>query len=98
VAVGYDVILGRQPDPDGIKTYESAHGRVAANRELVQVLCSSPEFDRHQAFSARTFGNSIHAGRCHFILALPRARQIVGLGGTNLGDARGALVRARLPI
>src|ERR1700678_3113763 len=40
---------------------------------------------------------SVHAGRCRFIRALPRADRIVDLGGTNLQDPRGALVSLGYP-
>jgi len=68
-----------------------------SRRDLVQTLRGSPEFETRRGFSARTFGSSIHAGRCRFIRALPAARRIVDLGGTNLGDPRGALVSLGYP-
>jgi hypothetical protein len=93
VQLSYDVLLDRAPDPAGLATYvpQLASGAMT-NRELVQFLRGSAEFETGRAFSADMLGPSLHSSRCRFIQSLPRARQIVDLGGTSLGDPRGALV------
>jgi SAM-dependent methyltransferase len=98
VDLAYEVLLDRAPDPTGRSTYVPALTRgEMTRRDLVQTLRGSPEFETRRAFTARTFGSSIHVGRCRFIRALPAAQRIVDLGGTNLGDRRGALVSLGYP-
>jgi len=98
VRVAYQVLLDREPDPTGWATYVPAvRARQLSRREMAQTLRCSPEFESPRTFTARTLGPSIHIGRCRFIRALPRAAQIVDLGGTNLGDRRGALVSLGYP-
>jgi predicted SAM-dependent methyltransferase len=98
VDLAYDVVLGRRPDPAGVATYRTAlEEGTLTHRDRVQMLAASPEFENRTGFSPRTFGASLHAGRCRFIKALPVAARIVDLGGTSLGDPRGALVGLGYP-
>jgi SAM-dependent methyltransferase len=98
VTLAYQVMLGRDPDPTGLATFVPAvrNGSLTP-REMSQTLRCSPEFESAPGFTLRTLGPSIHVGRCRFIRALPRAGRIVDLGGTNLGDQRGALVSLGYP-
>ncbi|MBV9661968.1 MAG: methyltransferase domain-containing protein [Acidimicrobiales bacterium] len=96
--LAYQVVLERAPDPVGEATYLPRLARgTMSKRELVETLRGSAEFESRPAFSAAMLGPSIHAGRCRFIRALPAARRIVDLGGTSLGDRRGALVLLGYP-
>lgn len=98
VRLAYEVLLDREPDPTGLATYVPAvRGGHLTRRELAQTIRCSPEFESPRNFSARTLAPSIHVGRCRFIRSLPRARHIVDLGGTNLGDRRGAMVSLGYP-
>jgi SAM-dependent methyltransferase len=98
VRTAYDVLLAREPDPAGIASWQGGlEAGQFTNRDLVQLLCSSPEFESASPFSPRTFGSSLHVGRCRFIRSLPRAAVIIDLGGTNLGDERGAMVSLGYP-
>jgi SAM-dependent methyltransferase len=94
----YQVVLGREPDPSAVATLlpELATGALS-NRDLVDFLHGSSEFETRRAHSDRTLGSSLHASRCRFIRALPDANWIVDLGGTDLGDQRGALVSLGYP-
>lgn len=96
--VAYDVLFGRHPDPDGLATYlpQLKNGELT-HRELLQVLRGSQEFEASGKYTLRTFASSIHAGRCRFIRSLPQADRIVDLGGTSLGDPRGAMVSLGYP-
>jgi SAM-dependent methyltransferase len=98
VRLAYQVLLDRDPDPTGWATYVPAVRRgELSRREMAQTLRCSPEFESPRTFTAHTFGPSIHVGRCRFIRSLPKAARIVDLGGTNLGDPRGALVSLGYP-
>jgi predicted SAM-dependent methyltransferase len=98
VRFSYEVMFGREPDPTGWANWLPMLQRgELSRRELVEMLRCSPEFDSPQALSARSLGPSIHVGRCRFIRSLPRAERIVDLGGTHLGDRRGAMVGLGYP-
>jgi predicted SAM-dependent methyltransferase len=98
VRLTYQVLLDRDPDPIGRETWVPALRRgELTRRELVQMVRCSPEFESAQSFSGGMLGPSIHIGRCRFIKSLPRASRIVDLGGTSLGDERGALVALGYP-
>jgi len=98
VRVAYQVLLDREPDPTGWATYVPAVREGAlSRREMAQTLRCSPEFESPRTFTVHTLGPSIHMGRCRFIRSLPKAGRIVDLGGTALGDPRGALVSLGYP-
>jgi Methyltransferase domain/Domain of unknown function (DUF4214) len=94
----YNLLLDRDPDPVGLSTYlPSLSAGTMSNRDLFQVVRSSSEFQRRPAFSAHYALCSIHTSRGMFVRSLPPARRIVDLGGTDLGDPRGALVTLGYP-
>jgi predicted SAM-dependent methyltransferase len=98
VRLAYQILLDRDPDPTGRATWLSAlRAGEMTRREVVQMLRCSAEFESDQDFSGRALGPSIHVGRCRFIRSLPRADRIIDLGGTHLGDRRGALVSLGYP-
>lgn len=97
VHLAYQIVLGRKPDPGGFRQYERAvAGGELSRREMVDALRGSSEFER-RSFSAKMMGNSIHASRCRFVRALPKAATIVDLGGTDLGNPEGAFVGLGYP-
>jgi SAM-dependent methyltransferase len=98
VRLAYQIVLDREPDPTGWATWLSAlRTGEMSRREVVLMLRCSPEFESPRSFTGRTLGPSLHVSRCRFIRSLPRAEHIVDLGGTHLGDRRGALVSLGYP-
>ena len=98
VAIGYQVVLGRSPDPVGRADYVHRLATGALDRrEMVQALWGSEEWIKSSRFSGRMLGYSIHMGRCEFIRSLPRAARIVDLGGTHLHNDMGAMVGLGYP-
>ena len=94
----YNVLLDRDPDPVGLSTYlPSLSAGAMSNRDLFQVVTASSEHQRLPAFSAHYALCSIHTSRGLFVRSLPPAKSIVDLGGTDLGDPRGALVTLGYP-
>jgi len=98
VHIAYQVMLGRVPDAVGLADYggQLRSGRMT-RQDLALALRGSEEFCNTPRFSAKTFGNSIHTGRCRFVRSLPPARRIVDLGGTHLGRDIGAMVALGYP-
>lgn len=98
VRLAYQVLLGRDPDREGLQAYGV---RVAAKsmtrRDVVEALRGSEEFQVDVRFGPSSLRASIHAGRSQFIRSLPRARSIVDLGGTHLRHDVGALVAMGYP-
>ena len=92
VRLMYQVLLEREPDPDGFADNLSqlTAGRLTRT-QLAEGMSGSEEF-MTRGFSGRMFGASIHAGRCLWIKSLPAARRIVDLGGTHLAREQGAMV------
>jgi SAM-dependent methyltransferase len=91
--LAFDVVLARPPDPIALVNYLPAMTSGGlSNRELAEMLRAGAELEKPGGFSTHTLGHSIHAGRGRFVRALPPARRIVDLGGTSLGDPRGAFV------
>lgn len=98
VHLAYQVVLGRKPDPGGFTQYEKAvAGGQMTRREMVDALRGSSEFENRRPFSGTMMGHSIHASRCRFVRALPKAATIVDLGGTDLGNPEGAFVGLGYP-
>jgi predicted SAM-dependent methyltransferase len=98
VRVAFEVMLGREPDGQGLAQYVEAitTGRLT-RRQMVQALRGSEEFSVDVRFSGAMFGHSIHSGRCQFVRSLPRASRILDLGGTHLYRDIGALVALGYP-
>jgi len=99
IQLAYEVLLGRQADPAGLRTYVAKVVSGSLSRgEVVQWVKGSSEYEARRHFSGRSaLTPSLNAGRCRFIRALPAAARIVDLGGVSAGDPRGALVGAGYP-
>lgn len=97
--VAYQVLLGRPADREGLETL--VPGLVSGSleaKEAIQHVKGSSEFERQPAFSyPSTLAPSLHASRCRFVRALPRAATIVDLGGLDLGHDTGALLECGYP-
>jgi len=93
VRLTFEIVLQREPRPGDLELHMPSLERgVVSRAELAQMLRSNAEIEKPGGFSVHTLGYSIHAGRGRFVRSLPAARRIVDLGGTALGDPRGALV------
>jgi SAM-dependent methyltransferase len=96
IALAYDVILGREPDPTGRATYlERLRRGQISPRQLLELLAHSSE--AHHGVVSFELGPSLHRSRCDFVQSLPRARHILDLGGTALGRAEGAFLHLGYP-
>jgi SAM-dependent methyltransferase len=92
----FHLLFGREPDlsDDGAYVLELETGTLSP-RQLVEWLVESAEWS-HVAPMTELIP-ALHYGRGVFIRSLPRARRILDLGGTAIGDARGALVHMGYP-
>src|SRR6185437_10324412 len=92
----FHLLFGREPDlsDDGAYVLELESGALSP-RQLVEWLVESAEWS-HVAPMTELIP-ALHYGRGVFIRSLPRARRILDLGGTAIGDARGALVHMGYP-
>jgi SAM-dependent methyltransferase len=92
----FHLLFGREPDlsDDGAYVLEIESGALSP-RQLVEWLVESAEWS-HVAPMTELIP-SLHYGRGVFIRSLPRAGRILDLGGTAIGDARGALVHMGYP-
>lgn len=98
VDVAYQVMLRRDPDPEGKRTSVGwLRSGGWANRDLVDSLRASSEYNRHVRYPGKMLGHSLHASRCQFVRSLPPADRIVDLGGTDLGNPEGAMVSMGYP-
>jgi SAM-dependent methyltransferase len=96
--VTYQVMLHRSPDPVGFQDFvHQVETGQLTRQEMADAIRGSEEFQIRVRFTGRTFGPSIHAGRCAFIRSLPPAGRIVDLGGTHLHQDVGALVGLGYP-
>jgi len=91
----YREILGRKADIQGLAHFkkEIKNGTIKRS-ELRQILSSSGEFIENQFSTMRT---SVHESRRRFIIALPKAKTILDLGGAAQNSEIGALVAMGYP-
>lgn len=92
VRLAFDVLLGREPDDEGLANFSDFLRQGGTRRQMVADNIASEEFRRWKAF-----GPSFHAGRSAFVRSLPKARRIVDLGGTLLAYESGAMVAMGYP-
>lgn len=98
VEVAYQVMLRRQPDPEGLRTSTGwLRSGGWTNRDLVDSLRASSEYNRYVRYPGKMLGHSLHASRCQFVRSLPPAERILDLGGTDLGNPEGAMVSMGYP-
>jgi SAM-dependent methyltransferase len=96
LAVVYELLLHREPDPAGMASYLPglADGTMPPAR-LAEWLLASGEWWTGVPFTE--LGPSLHFSRSVFVRSLPRARRILDLGGTALGASQGAMVLMGYP-
>ena len=96
LAVIYELILGREPDPVG--THSNLLGLEDGTLTPQQVAgwtVASGEWWSVRPFSG--LGQSLTLSRMIFVRSLPPGRRILDLGGTALGHSTGALVLMGYP-
>jgi SAM-dependent methyltransferase len=96
--LAYELALSRSPDSVGAATYMPLlRDGSMSNRDLLQSLQGSSEGVAKPQYSERNVLFSLHTSRSRFVQALPRASDIVDLGGTDRRDPRGALLSIGYP-
>jgi len=96
VRMAFNVVLDREPDPEGGADYARRLERGELSRHgVAEALAHSEEFRRRVPI-----GNvllSMHVSRSEFVAGLPRAARILDLGGTHQGMPDGAFVHLGYP-
>jgi len=96
LAVVYELLLHRAPDPAGAASYlPGLEDGTLTPAQLAEWILSSGEWWTDVAFTE--LGTALHFSRCLFVRSLPPARRILDLGGTALGASQGAMVRMGYP-
>lgn len=92
----YNLVLDRQPDPQGWAHYlEALASGAMARGDIEDELRWSME--ARVRIRPRNLLASLHVSRCDFVRSFPRARRILDLGGTHQSDPGGALVSMGYP-
>ena len=96
VRMAFNVVLDREPDPEGGPDYtrKLAAGELT-RRGVAEALAHSEEFRRRVPI--RDVLLSMHVSRSEFVAGLPPAARILDLGGTHQGLPDGALVHLGYP-
>jgi SAM-dependent methyltransferase len=96
VRMAFNVVLDREPDPEGGPDYtRRLAGGELTRRGVAEALAHSEEFRRRVPI--RNVLLSMHVSRSEFVAGLPRAARILDLGGTHQGLPDGALVHLGYP-
>jgi SAM-dependent methyltransferase len=97
VRVAYNVMLRRDPDPEGFANFvRRLDAGAMTPDQMIEEMRGSEEFIYDATFRS-SLGHSIHVGRCMFVQSLPRAARILDLGGTHKQYEHGALVTMGYP-
>jgi SAM-dependent methyltransferase len=94
VELAYKRITGHPPDP---ATLASQVTRLEAGTSRPRLLVWIANSQYGAGLLPRLATEAFHGGRVVWTRSLPRARRILDLGGTAIGDDRGALVAMGYP-
>jgi SAM-dependent methyltransferase len=96
IRLGYNLVLGREPDRGGTQYWLSRlrSGELSHDR-FAESLRASEEYFTRAGFTM--LDQSLHRSRCQFIRGLPPARRILDLGGTHQAKDEGAFVAMGYP-
>jgi SAM-dependent methyltransferase len=86
----YWAVLGRESDPGGVAHFLEQRANGWGRVDVLRALARSAEAVSGPGL--RRAEEAFHQSRATWIRSLPPARRILDLGGTCLGDDRGALV------
>ncbi|HXZ62002.1 MAG TPA: methyltransferase domain-containing protein [Acidimicrobiales bacterium] len=96
VRMAFNVVLDREPDPEGSAGYTRKLTSGELSRHgVAEALAHSEEFRRRVPIGDVLL--SMHVSRSEFVAGLPRAGRILDLGGTHQGLPDGALVHLGYP-
>lgn len=90
IRTAYNVLLDREPDELGMKTYQNWLAGGMTKADMVAGIKASDEFANYTGY--REMGPSVHYGRGVFVRSLPPARRILDLGGSSRNSIVGAFV------
>jgi SAM-dependent methyltransferase len=90
----YRAVLGRSADRGGVAHFEA---RLDAGMTRDEVLAALRDSAEAHALPAADEVTALHRCRQAFVRSFPAAGRILDLGGTDLNDARGALVTLGYP-
>jgi SAM-dependent methyltransferase len=91
VRAAYQVVLGRDADPQGLATWVSQLESGAMTPDgVVDAMFASAEFAA--LGRPRDHISALHRSRIAWVRSLPPARRILDLGGASQGNPAGALV------
>lgn len=94
----YEIALQRGPDSAGFQYYlQALKSGTMSNRDLYEHLKGGTEGLSKPRYRAETALLSLHESRTRFVRSLPRGSRIVDLGGVDMSDPRGGLVRFGYP-
>ncbi len=94
----YRFVLQREPDPGGLEVYRTHLREGTRTRSsMLAELRGSDEFWFGFAHAYEDSIIALHRSRCLFVESLPRAAQILDIGGTHQSSEEGALVRLGYP-
>jgi ubiquinone/menaquinone biosynthesis C-methylase UbiE len=89
----YEIIHKRKYDENGKKHYVKQLNEFKLNKnDLINIFINSDEFNQN-VNKFVDFSNSIHKSRKIFIKSLPEAKNIIDLGGIDLGSGSSALFK-----
>lgn len=96
VRLAFNVVLDRDPDPEGGADYtrKLVNGEMSRHG-VAEALAHSEEFRRRVPITNVLL--SMHVSRSAFVAGLPRAARILDLGGTHQGMPDGAFVHLGYP-
>jgi len=96
VRAAFQMMLRRDVDPIGLDNYLTALEQKELTPDgVLDEMLSSMEIRRDVPFE--NILRSLHWSRCDFVRMLPRAQQILDLGGTDQAEDAGALVSMGYP-
>lgn len=95
VELAYRRILSRAAEPAGFATYLGLLATGTSRPRLLSWMRNSEKSPAGRVAQRAT--EAFHGGRIVWTRSLPRARRILDLGGTAIGDDRGALVAMGYP-
>jgi SAM-dependent methyltransferase len=96
VRLAYNVILDREPEPSAYEVFVADLEDGAISRRGISELLIHSEETRAQRPITDVL-LSMHVSRSEFVRGMPKASQILDLGGTHQGYADGALVHLGYP-
>lgn len=77
----YEIILGRDPDAEGLQTHLKELRFGLSRQQLIRIFLDSKEFEHR--WKRKTPSDALHGARMKFVQSLRPADYIVDLGGAS---------------